>query len=282
MNTIKLIATDIDGTLLNNESKIPEENLSFIDELAQDNIYVVLVSSRPLEGLPEDVMGSNHINYSITSNGAVVYDHKNKNVIANNMLEKESALELLKHVRNTKAVLTVATSEGIMTDRSSFVNIVSSSDDEHAKIVKIFEDSRPVYETEAFELIIDNSESIEKIHLNYGTVEDKDEALDYLFSIYGDDEYHITSSYVTNVEITHKDATKYTSVMRLVQELDIDPDQVLTIGDGTNDIEMFKVSKHSVAMLNGDDVVKAKANFVTDVDNDNSGWSKFISSYFKK
>ncbi len=282
MNTIKLIATDIDGTLLNNEGKISKENLEFIDELVQKNIYVVLVSSRPLEGLPEDVLGSNNIKYSISSNGAVVYDHDHNKIIAHNTLEKESALDLLNHVRNTKAVLTVATSDGIMTDRGSFVNIVSTSDEEHAKIVKIFEDSRPVYETEDFESIINNSESIEKIHLNYGTLDDKDEALDYLFSVYGEDEYHITSSYMTNVEITHKDANKYTSVMRLAEELDIDPDHILTIGDGANDIEMFKVSNHSVAMLNGDDVVKAEANFVSDVDNDNNGWSKFISSYLKK
>lgn len=276
-NNIRLIATDIDGTWLNDAVKMSKYNLDFIKQLAADEINVVLVTSQPLEMLLSDVLTSGHIKYSITSNGAVVYDHLNDVIIENNVLAKDDAIILLEHVRKTKPVLTVATDEGIMTDRSTFANIVSSSAEEHAKIIKIFEDNRPVYDRVQFD---DNIKaSVEKVHLNYANLEDKDKAVAYLSSIYTNDEHHITSSHFSNVEITHRDATKYAAVLRIAQELNIDSNSVLTIGDGQNDLGMFEVSSHSVAMVNGHADVKAKANYVTEVDNDNSGWSKFIKDY---
>lgn len=279
MKDIRLIATDIDGTLLNNNKTLPDSNLDLIKEMANQNIEVVVVTSRPLQGLPKEVMDKNIIRYSISSNGAVVYDHKLNRVIKNTLLSNKEALDIIETILDSKAIISTALSSGLIGDKYSLNNINVKSEEELKRILDFFYKTRTVLDRSSFITNIKKSEGVEKIHLNLGNIEDKNEVLNLINNTIDPHAYYITSSDPLNIEITHAKATKRQGVLNLAKELQINTEQVLAIGDGENDTEMFRISKHAIAMKNAEDSVKEKANHITNFTNDEDGWSKFIKSY---
>lgn len=279
MKTIKLIATDIDGTLLSSDRSISQENFNYIKELDHEGRFVTLVTSRHLKGLPVNVLETNAIRYTITSNGAAIYDHQHEKYIEKVLMDKDRILPLLRQLQDFKAVITVAMFGDIITDNDSLKNIVAKSEEEREEVIRFFNRSRKLLDVESLVNKIKESEGIEKIHLNFGTVSDKDDVIKFLNTLPDFDDYHITSSYYKNVEISHKNATKLEAVLRLANKIQIANQQILTIGDGENDIEMFKASENSIAMLNASDYVKEHALFVTDYNNDENGWSRYIKKY---
>ena len=74
MNNYKIIASDLDGTLLNNASAVSPENLDAIKALTDKGVYFVPCSGRTFCEIPAEIRENEHIRYIIHSNGAVVLD----------------------------------------------------------------------------------------------------------------------------------------------------------------------------------------------------------------
>ncbi len=83
------------------------------------------------------------------------------------------------------------------------------------------------------------------------------------------------------LDITHPDATKGEAVRRIAALLDVPLSETGAIGDMANDIPMFEVAAHTVAMGNAPPAVKARAQFVTQ-SNEDDGWARAIDEFFLK
>jgi len=83
------------------------------------------------------------------------------------------------------------------------------------------------------------------------------------------------------LDVTNPLANKGQMVHTMAQRLNIDPQQIATIGDMQNDVLMFKQSGFSIAMGNADEDVKSQASVVTD-SNENDGWAKAVSRFLLK
>ena len=78
---IRLIAADMDGTLLNDEKKIPEENLRAFKACASQGIEIVPATGRTMRGLPDELRNLPGVHYAILTNGAQVVDLQTNKII---------------------------------------------------------------------------------------------------------------------------------------------------------------------------------------------------------
>ena len=85
----------------------------------------------------------------------------------------------------------------------------------------------------------------------------------------------VTSSFKTNIEVTHKDAQKGIALQYYADTLGISMDEVFAIGDNSNDVSMLKLAGYSVAMGNANQEAMNTAKFQTD-DNKHGGVAKAI------
>lgn len=89
---------------------------------------------------------------------------------------------------------------------------------------------------------------------------------------------NVSSSFKNNIELIPDNVSKATAIQQIQNEYNITPENTFTFGDGENDIEMFNMSKYSVAMGNASDSVKSHANFITD-SYLNDGIAKFLQEH---
>jgi hydroxymethylpyrimidine pyrophosphatase-like HAD family hydrolase len=80
------------------------------------------------------------------------------------------------------------------------------------------------------------------------------------------------------LDVTAYGMHKGAAVIRLAEILRLSPEQVAVIGDGPNDIDMFKQAGVSIAMGQGVDSVREAATYVT-TSNDDEGWARGIEKY---
>lgn len=95
------------------------------------------------------------------------------------------------------------------------------------------------------------------------------------------DDLEVVSSWTNNFEIMAKGTSKGRAVEKLTKILGISKDEVICIGDSENDLSMIEFAGLGVAMGNADDIIKEKANYVTDT-NVNSGVGKVIEKFVLK
>ena len=92
----KLVAMDIDGTLLDSYGNISKENIEAIKKAKEQNIEVVLTSGRMPKAMLAIASEANANNYLICGNGAMIYDVNKEKIIYNNYLSKKKLLEIIK------------------------------------------------------------------------------------------------------------------------------------------------------------------------------------------
>ena len=90
MPDYKIIASDLDGTLLRGDMTVSEKNLSAMNELCEMGITLALTSGRTLYEIPEEVRENKNIRYITYSNGTAVYDKELGRDIISNRISKES------------------------------------------------------------------------------------------------------------------------------------------------------------------------------------------------
>ena len=112
---IKLITTDIDGTLLNSYGEVTKENKKAIQKALDKNIDIVLTSGR----MPKAILPiANEINsdkYLISGNGASIYDIQNDKIIYNNYITRKKALEIIDICEKNSMFYNIYTNDLILT-----------------------------------------------------------------------------------------------------------------------------------------------------------------------
>ena len=114
----KLIAIDIDGTLLNSHGEVTDRNKQAIKKALEKNINVVLTSGR----MPKAILPiANEINsnkYLISGNGASIYDIQKDKIIYNNYMSKKKILEIMDICEKNSMFYNVYTNNSILTKYS--------------------------------------------------------------------------------------------------------------------------------------------------------------------
>ena len=275
---IKLIASDMDGTLLNHNHKIPEENVKLINFAKNQGIEFVVATGRAYyEALP--ALNEENINCDVISfNGGIVYD-KNGNIISIiPMLPKDLyyTIEILKSFNISYQLYTKNTiyTTSIETDINAYIDLIRSNgyepDVEHlrAEAQQKLEVGY-ITEVENIELYLNEKENppikIIAISNDISKLENAAKLLSENTSI------SVTSSGANNIEIMHKNATKGTALKEIAKIYGINLENAVAIGDNLNDQAMLDIVGYSVAMKNGNTILKEQAKYVTEKTNSEGG-----------
>ncbi|MBU9719976.1 MULTISPECIES: Cof-type HAD-IIB family hydrolase [Bacillaceae] len=238
----KLIALDMDGTLLNDQHAVPEENALAIKEAQEKGIHVVLSTGRSLASCREYAQALKLSSYLVTVNGSEIYDEHGE-LIEQNPIQADY-IQMMWDLRNEHKTGYWAVSE----------NKVWNNTDDLTDI--------PSHQWLKFGFDIEDNKVRETIleHLS----KNKD--------------LEISNSSPTNLEVNAVGVNKAVALTKVCERLEITMDEVIAMGDSLNDLAMITEAGFGVAMGNAQDKVKDAANWVTDTNN-NAGVGKAIRKW---
>lgn len=256
----KLLALDLDGTLLNKENKISAQNISAIKQVINGNGIVVLCSARPVNAMIAVIRNTELaylIRYFISFNGAWIYDR---------VEEKDLCFTPLSG-HDVKVIIPLLAEHQFPHHFFTRNKIISSSShvSDYTK-----------YESELFdmEILISNPvnisqrDDIVKVSIVGST--------DFIASIADKidqklhQQYSLSKTSNHYYEIMSQNISKGSGLHYMCQHLNINAESVVSMGDQENDISMFQFSALGVAMGNASDFVKSHADRVS-LDNNQHG-----------
>ena len=286
----KLVAIDLDGTLLNSSGEVSNQTKTAIKQAIDKGIEVVLASGRTIESIENFALELGTNNYLISGNGSAVYDIKNQEIIYSNFLSKEQVLKIANICEENSIHYNVYTEKEIIAktlnynvlyyykenlkkteDKRTSINIVpdmleyikKSDNDNYLKITICDEN-----------IIIFNS-IIKKIKLL-----DKYDVLDVEYmskkKIKCGTEDVLVEYYYT--EITNENVNKWTALNFLLQKLNINKENVVAIGDNFNDREMIEEAGLGIVMGNSNPLMKIYADVIVK-DNNSDGVCEAFEKY---
>ncbi len=263
----KALFTDLDGTLFDDEKNISSKNMRALERIKTDGKMVTLCSGRQIDYVRRinDKIGSN--DYVIASNGAIIYDCKNKEILFSAFLPEERCKYLIEYGNNHNFLVRVDTPYiRYLNDISRAVSTEIELDDNLDKFLT----------------------QNEVIQLTFCS--EKKEDLDEIISYIENDCYdiHIANKFFSKINnykywainILNNSASKGNAMMGLCKYLKIDLNDVVAIGDDLNDISMIQAAGMGVAMSNAVEEVRLKSNFVT-LNNNESGVAFVIDKFFE-
>ena len=286
----KLVAIDLDGTLLDSYGQISENNKNAVKDAVNKGTKVVIASGRGVMSVKNfaNEIGANE--YAVCGNGAVVYDFKQEGIIYDKFLSQKKVLQLIKICEENSIYYSIYTQNSIIAKTLNY-NVLfyhqenASKPDGKKTNICITEDIYKYVlnrkETDYTKITIcdDNNIIFNSIIKKLREVKGID-VLDVghmsrkLMKL--GTEIHSIEYFYT--EITNENANKWNALEFLIQKLGIEKEEVIAIGDNVNDQTMLENAGLGVAMANSAPYIQQMANIVTESNNED-GIAKVIEKY---
>lgn len=262
----KLIAIDLDGTLLNDDKKISKDNLNTINKVIELGYEVVIATGRrywSAKDLSQDI--AKHITI-IANNGNIVRNSINDETIISKYMDindfnriveagKKRNLDPIIHVdeyTNGYDVVIEAPKE----NKGYYEYVLGSNR------YKVVEDYREVKKNV---LAVVYPGDLKLLHDFY---------LDILDKYPGAYNAHIMENMIMSealLEVMNPDGTKWSSILEYAKTMDIKAEEIIAIGDNNNDISMIRSAGLGIAMNNGSETIKDTADLISARNNNESG-----------
>lgn len=262
-NKIRLLISDIDGTLITKDKVLTPETCEAAKSLNKAGIQLCLVSSRPPQGI-EFFFSQLENNAPFAAlNGGEILDHQG-HILSSLTMNQDVVHQVIKLLQknNVHVWLFGGTDWLVFNVENAFVEhevktihappqIISHFDQYHGQITKIGGISK---DTDLLDRIAQELEN--KFSGEIKAARSSDHYLD----------------------ITHPKANKGHAAIELGKQLGIDIKETACIGDMYNDIAMLKLAGLAIAMGQSDEEVQSHAHFVTE-SNENNGWAEAVKKY---
>ena len=269
---VRLIALDLDGTIINNATNFSENVISTIEQATEQGINVAVCTGRMLGEIPEDVMKIDGIKYFITSNGASIIN-RSGNVIYSDTIEKATVSEIFDILRDYSCLIDLyIDGKGYMQESDSHKLEYYNVNDGFDKVLL----STRVMKDNILDFYHEKRPKLEKINLFFAYKKERQEAI-YRMGLL-EPAPKIAYSMEHNLEITSSTCCKGQGLQFLANLLNVKMSEVMAVGDSNNDISMLKLAGIPVAMGNSPKNVKDAAVYVTDTC-ENDGAVKAIKKY---
>ncbi|TCT12260.1 hypothetical protein EDC18_11231 [Natranaerovirga pectinivora] len=263
----KILALDMDDTLLRKDLTISEKNKDAIKKAAEKGVKIVFCSGRSSKSMINYINNLNGYNcneYLISYNGAMVLNLKDKATLFNKYVEKEYVLKLVDYGRTNNLNIQLYIDDNVVVEkfdeRTKQYEVLSGLP------VKQVKDLKEVSDKGSLKVLINNDENI----LNELKTE-LDELLGNDLNIFFSKPYYL--------EFLNKKANKGIGLLELAKLIDIPLKDIIAIGDSFNDISMIEIAGLGVAIGNAHEKVKKIANYVTKNDHNNDGVAEVIEKF---
>ncbi len=287
----KMVAIDLDGTMLNQYGIITEKTKDVIKKVQKKGVEVIIASGRAITSVKRFSKEINSEKYFISGNGAITYDIKNNKILYENVLKKQKALKIIKICEENSIYYNVYTENGIIAkslnyntlyyykdnltkpdENRTHINIVENVYDyiesKNEKILKIMicDEHKSVFNSIVRRLKdVDEVEVLEVSHMSRKIIKQGTEeiALEYFYT-----------------EVSAKDVDKWSALEELMKIVNISKEELVTIGDNANDVKMIKNAGLGIAMGESAPYVKSVADEIT-LSNDEDGVAIILRKIFE-
>jgi len=265
MSEIKLIALDLDGTLLTTDKRLTPENEAALRCAAEAGIEIVPCTGRFYMAIPECVRSLPYVHYTINANGALVYDVRRDLAISRTEMPWQRAVEVMARFDPYPVLY-----DCYQFDRGWISQSWQDACEPFAPnpaVLHMFQHERTsVPELKAH--LSQTGHSVQKVMGFFLDPELRNRLRRELTEGFPD--LVVTSSIENNLEINDARATKGRGIELLSRRLGLDISQTMAFGDDVNDISMLRAAGIGVAMGNASEAAKAAADEIT-LSNDENG-----------
>ncbi len=263
---IKLIAFDLDLTLLRTGGVMSDFTAETLREAASSGIYTVPVTGRTLLEM-EDILPRLSVRYAVTVNGAVIRDLSTKTTLYRALPDPDVTLEKIAKAQEMGLYIELHCGDSIYTDRHSYDNM------EELGVIPDYLELARATRKPLSDLYgeMKRARQVEKLVIFFKSREER-ERLQGFFT--DSNALSHTSAFVNELEFTAKNVNKGNGLSMLAELLKIDRENVMALGDGMNDVPMLKWAGMGVAMENAVAEAKLAADAITsDNDSDGAAWA---------
>ncbi len=288
----KLIAIDLDGTMLNSYGIVTENTKNTISKIIESGVDIIIASGRPIDSIKAIAKEIKSKKYFIAGNGALVYDIQKDEIIYEKNMSKEKVLEIIKICEENSIFYNVYTNKTILSkslkhnvlyyhkenlkkeeNKKTNINIVSNmyeyvknlKEDKFLKIT-ICDESKTIFNSIIRKLReIAEIEVLDVEHMSRKIIKQGTEDIPI--------EYYYTEISLANVD-------KWNAIEFLIEKLKIKPEEVIAIGDNINDKKMIENAGLGIAMKGSTPLVTEVADDIAESNNE-EGVSKILQKYYK-
>ncbi len=245
-SNVKLIVSDMDGTLLNSKGLVSDEFFELFKALQQNDIHFVAASGRQHHSISHKLAPiKDHITIIAENGGFATRGNRELLLTPLELVSIRNIIPLLRKIDNVYTVLCGKKSAYIETKDQQFIDMFAEYYSNH----ELVDDLMAVDQDRFFKLAIYHFEDSEKyIYPHVKQLEDK---------------LQIKISGKNWLDISHLNANKGFALESLQKELDISKKETMVFGDYNNDLEMLALADYSYAMQNAHENVKKTANYMT-------------------
>ena len=265
---LKLLFTDLDGTLLNKESLISQRTHGILKDFTEEGHLLIPNSGRPLlsiQKLTDSVGITDMVRYIVAYNGALVWD----------CVKSEPVWSACVPMDCARIIQDECTKLGIHIQTYNHETIYTRRDELEVTYYKkrIFlpvhftDDPVGDLDEDPYKMLaidLNDHEKLCKLRDNLAPL-----ISDRINMVFSNDKY---------LEFFHKDAGKDRGIVELCKLLNVPVSDSYAAGDEQNDISMLQAAGCGIAVSNATDTVKAAADVITERDNDHDGLAEFILS----
>ena len=269
----KIIASDLDGTLFNSETKISEENIEAIKKLTKMGVYFVPSSGRTLSEVPGSVKNNPDIRYIIHSNGATVHDKvTGENILM--CISKEEAKELLDILYSYETHITLRQGGRCLID----ADFQKEEDYKYYNVWKLHEEVITEYgeRIKNFRKFIYSLDNVEVVSAFFHDSDELEECREKLLKT---GFLRVAEGWKNNLEICSVKAGKGKALLHLADKLNINHEDTIAVGDSDNDTTMIKAAGLGLAVSNACDILKENADEII-CSNEKHAISYILSHFF--
>lgn len=286
----KLVAIDLDGTMLNHYGEISERTKEVVRKCLVKGVEIVLASGRPIDSIKTIAKELGIKGYFIAGNGALVYDIQRDEIIYENYIKKEKILEIIKICEENSIAYNVYTDKVILTTNLKFnvlyyykenlkkeenkqtnISIVENmyeyvenmKDDKFLKITICDQNDTIFHSIIKKVKEINSIEVLDIAHMSRKIIKQGTEEIPI--------EYFYT-------EITANDVDKWKAIEFLIERIGLQKEEVMTIGDNINDKKMIENAGMGIAMKGSTIEILKVAKDITET-NDDDGVAIALEKY---
>lgn len=259
---IRMIAIDLDGTLLTTAQTVSEEDRLAIAEATRQGIEIVLSTGRAIGESREVLKQLPKLHYACCCTGAYLADLWENRPIKKHSMQAEDGRKLFAVLRNYDCHVSFFADGVVHNDQTQMDNFT------HFYPIKMrgLFDASHIYEESLADFVRDFRGEVDKLYIAFASRAERERAFSEVSRL----PYYVTGAGFVDFEIMAQGVDKATGIRDLAEYLQIDRAQIAAIGDSENDLPALRYSGLPIAMGNASDAVKAAAKRIAP-DHDHSG-----------
>ncbi len=245
LDKIKILAFDMDDTLLDGHGKLSEGNKAAIMRAMEKGYHVVIATGRVFDALPKDVVAVEGVQYAVTSNGARITDMHTGKVLLENLLSAEAVDAVDPYLHDGDVMIEIFFDDGVYADRKDLTHLADFGRTSEKSQHYVLTTRQPVDDVLA--LLEANKDRMENINL---IMADDEKRLRWLAELKKMPGITACSSTPNNIEIGGMNTSKAHALEELAAYLGTDRSGIMAFGDSSNDEQMVVRAGVGVAMGN--------------------------------